>query len=135
MKKNKRLEERRKKIPKIIDKLVKNKFDEIDKNINKRPVFILEDYTQQFLNTEHLNMNKKNSFLWSMGLNPDYTITGIEFKGTLSELLSEYDNSNTTKLKTVNDGWNDINVTDCCEIGPIIDENYCPNCGKRIIKT
>jgi hypothetical protein len=27
-----------------------------------------------------------------------------------------------------------IDLTDCCKIGPIIDENYCPNCGRLIIK-
>ena len=29
-------------------------------------------------------------------------------------------------------GW--IKVTKCCKIGPITNENNCPNCGKRIIK-
>lgn len=28
----------------------------------------------------------------------------------------------------------DIRVTSCCGEGPIIDENYCPNCGKKIKK-
>ena len=27
-----------------------------------------------------------------------------------------------------------IPVTDCCGIGPITNEKYCPECGKRIIK-
>jgi uncharacterized paraquat-inducible protein A len=25
-----------------------------------------------------------------------------------------------------------LDVTSCCKIGPIVDENYCPNCGKKI---
>jgi hypothetical protein len=29
-------------------------------------------------------------------------------------------------------GW--IKVTKCCKIGPVTNENNCPNCGKRIIK-
>jgi len=24
--------------------------------------------------------------------------------------------------------------TSCCKIAPIIDENYCPNCGNKILK-
>lgn len=27
-----------------------------------------------------------------------------------------------------------IDVTECCKIGPITNENYCPKCGKQIIK-
>ncbi len=30
-------------------------------------------------------------------------------------------------------GW--IIVTKCCKKGPITNENNCPNCGKRIVKT
>lgn len=26
-----------------------------------------------------------------------------------------------------------IDVTECCKAGPISNENYCPNCGKRIV--
>lgn len=26
-----------------------------------------------------------------------------------------------------------IDVTECCNIGPISSENYCPHCGKRIV--
>ena len=25
-------------------------------------------------------------------------------------------------------------VTECCNIGPIVNENYCPKCGKMIIR-
>ena len=25
-----------------------------------------------------------------------------------------------------------ITVVDCCRIGPIVDEKYCPKCGRRI---
>lgn len=28
----------------------------------------------------------------------------------------------------------DVSVTSCCKIGPITSENYCPNCGKKIVK-
>lgn len=27
-----------------------------------------------------------------------------------------------------------VSVTSCCRKGPITDENYCPNCGKKIEK-
>jgi thymidine kinase len=25
-----------------------------------------------------------------------------------------------------------VAVTECCQVGPITSENYCPNCGKQI---
>lgn len=28
----------------------------------------------------------------------------------------------------------DMDIVECCKIGPITDENYCPRCGKKIIK-
>jgi hypothetical protein len=36
------------------------------------------------------------------------------------------------KTKIINQSY--VKVTDCCKIGPITTENYCPNCGKIIIK-
>lgn len=26
----------------------------------------------------------------------------------------------------------DYDVTECCEVGPITNENFCPKCGKKI---
>jgi hypothetical protein len=44
----------------------------------------------------------------------------------------------TTKVKelpgVINDALESITVTECCEIGPITRENYCPTCGKKIIR-
>lgn len=37
------------------------------------------------------------------------------------------------KLIDSPDGFIIIPVTDCCKVGPITNENYCPNCGKKII--
>lgn len=28
-----------------------------------------------------------------------------------------------------------IDVTECCKVGPISSENYCPNCGKKIVQS
>ena len=25
-----------------------------------------------------------------------------------------------------------VEVVSCCQVGPIVDEKYCPNCGRRI---
>ena len=25
-------------------------------------------------------------------------------------------------------------VTKCCKVGPVVNENYCPECGKKIIR-
>jgi len=42
----------------------------------------------------------------------------------------------TTTIRSVQDDElsMELPVTDCCGIGPITSENYCPNCGKRILK-
>jgi len=41
----------------------------------------------------------------------------------------------TTKIIRQEDYFMDyIDVTECCKIGPITNENYCPKCGKQIIK-
>ena len=43
-------------------------------------------------------------------------------------------------IEVEEDDWFSLNepitleVTECCKIGPITNENYCPNCGKKIIK-
>lgn len=29
----------------------------------------------------------------------------------------------------------DVNVTSCCKTGPITDENYCPVCGSKIVRS
>jgi len=31
-------------------------------------------------------------------------------------------------------GFSMIPVVNCCKIGPITNERYCPECGKRIVK-
>lgn len=45
-----------------------------------------------------------------------------EAKGT-TNVLPEYE-----------EGFGTYDVTECCRFGPIVDENYCPECGKKIIK-
>jgi len=42
----------------------------------------------------------------------------------------------TTELKPT-ESWGvlpHLQVTACCGIGPITNENYCPSCGRRIVK-
>ena len=31
-------------------------------------------------------------------------------------------------------GYAELKATKCCGIAPITNENYCPNCGRKIIK-
>jgi hypothetical protein len=38
------------------------------------------------------------------------------------------------KLIETTDDFISCDVTDCCNIGPIVNENYCPKCGKMIIR-
>lgn len=38
------------------------------------------------------------------------------------------------KLIEITDGFINYSITDCCKIGPIVNENYCPECGKMIMR-
>lgn len=41
----------------------------------------------------------------------------------------------TTELITKNEGsFYEITTTKCCGIGPITRENFCPNCGRKIVR-
>ncbi len=40
----------------------------------------------------------------------------------------------TCTIENDNDNTFPCEVTSCCKMGPITRENYCPNCGKKIIK-
>lgn len=46
--------------------------------------------------------------------------------------------NNTTKIIKIEDDYfgNSITLdaTECCKVNPITNENYCPNCGKKIIR-
>ncbi len=57
----------------------------------------------------------------------------------VKSLQSNLDKLNTTKIISVKDTLCDgiefdIDVTECCKIGPITTEKYCSNCGKKIIR-
>ncbi|MFA5299340.1 MAG: hypothetical protein WC389_14210 [Lutibacter sp.] len=46
---------------------------------------------------------------------------------------------NETKIVEINKEWlagiiYKVTVTECCKIGPITNEKYCPECGKKIIR-
>lgn len=50
--------------------------------------------------------------------------------------ISEGEGCNTTKIISQSDDLaGEIYATQCCQWGPITHENYCPNCGKKIIRT
>ena len=52
-----------------------------------------------------------------------------------SESISDVSGSLlTTVLERKTDGFMSCNVVSCCKIGPIVTENYCPKCGKMIIR-
>lgn len=41
----------------------------------------------------------------------------------------------TTKIvKEDDDFMGSMDMTECCKIGPLVDEKYCPNCGRKIIR-
>ena len=41
----------------------------------------------------------------------------------------------TTRIIDIEDSFAEkIKVVECCKIGPITNENFCPNCGKKVKK-
>lgn len=57
---------------------------------------------------------------------------GIPFKAFYGKTVLRND---ITSLKTVYESFNcPVTSTVCCGIGPITNENFCPNCGKKIIR-
>jgi hypothetical protein len=70
-----------------------------------------------------------------------FYITGLDVSGMFNQEAERvYGESmpDTTTIRIDNDDFCgvtcDMPVTDCCGIGPITNENYCPNCGKKITK-
>ena len=49
-----------------------------------------------------------------------------------TELQEAEVNSTTSLIEDKSDLFGSITVTACCQIGPIVNENYCPNCGREI---
>jgi hypothetical protein len=57
-------------------------------------------------------------------------------KEELIELFknTSMDKAKETELIESDDGMIKCNIVKCCKIGPIINENYCPECGNKIIR-
>lgn len=59
--------------------------------------------------------------------------------GATEELLNLFSVSGSLlvekcKLLETTDDFINCDVTNCCNVGPIVNENYCPKCGKMIIR-
>ena len=53
----------------------------------------------------------------------------------LKERIEELESEKSTELITKNEGsFYQETITKCCGIGMIAKENFCPNCGRKIIK-
>ena len=53
----------------------------------------------------------------------------------LKERIEELESEKSTELIEKNEGsFYEITTTKCCGIGPITTENYCPNCGRKIMR-
>ena len=57
----------------------------------------------------------------------------IDFVGTKTSV--DLIDDNTTELITKNEGsFYQETITKCCGIGMITKENFCPNCGRKIVR-
>ena len=53
----------------------------------------------------------------------------------LESRIKELESEKSTELITKHeDSFYEIIKTKCCGIGPITDENFCPNCGRKIVR-
>lgn len=62
-------------------------------------------------------------------------LPNMNLSETEMEILAQYlDEHRTTKL--IHDGGDflSMDLVECCKVGPITTENYCPLCGKKIIR-
>lgn len=53
----------------------------------------------------------------------------------LMDLIMQLFQTYKTTLETSKDRLFDCNVTSCCKVGPIVNEQFCPRCGKEIYKS
>jgi hypothetical protein len=61
---------------------------------------------------------------------PYYHLTEEEFNRILDAYAKHFQGQ-CKRIENVDD-WMTYDVTDCCGIGPITTEKYCPQCGKKI---
>lgn len=74
--------------------------------------------------------------------NAEYEMNRIEKGFTAARciatrlILSYFFDDKTTKLISGKQGSFEIEcfITECCKIGLITNENFCPNCGRKIIR-
>ena len=53
----------------------------------------------------------------------------------LKESIKELESEKSTELITKNEGsFYQETITKCCGIGMITKENFCPNCGRKIVR-
>ena len=53
----------------------------------------------------------------------------------LKERINELESEKSTELIIKNEGsFYEITTTKCCGVGPITNENFCPNCGRKIMR-
>ena len=90
--------------------------------------------TMSFINNECDNVKQSDKSFFANIIKNIYLEVIADFK----ELEGTIEN-NTTELITEKEDvfsgcFSEITKTKCCRIAPITNENYCPNCGRKIKK-
>lgn len=85
---------------------------------------------QKFIETK---VEDITSFIESLSKDPEIT---EKIKETLTNSFIEYlDKNRTTTLERDGEDFASMDLVSCCKMGPITTENYCPNCGRKIIRS
>ena len=62
------------------------------------------------------------------------TETVEQLESRIKELESEKSTELITEKEDYYGAMTNITTTKCCGIGPITNENFCPNCGRKIVR-
>ena len=99
--------------------------EQTNKELDNKLLFILE------------NVKKENpGYDCTIELFDGGIVNGVKLEYIVT--LIEKPNNETTKIIQIEDEYFGIPITldatECCKVNPITNENYCPNCGKKIIR-
>lgn len=64
----------------------------------------------------------------------DYFHKKIDLLEVRKQLFILWNECGETKIINDPENFIECNTTECCGIGPIVNENYCPNCGRKIVR-
>lgn len=93
-----------------------------------------EEFVDHVKTLHEQNLNGREDFLqaFEKGIRAAYEELQQVKSVDLADVVGSLATTETCKVIPDNDEMFPCDVTDCCGIGPIVREKYCPECGKKI---